>query len=164
MKEFMQLHVVLSRYCYYWNWWNYRRYLKVYLSSKLSANVRLDLGYENTVYIHTTLLPYIGASHEVKTKPTQHSVKELRGLGIQPDFIVCRSEHHIEKELKDKISLFCNVPTQNVISNYDVENLYELPRMLLDQKMDDLVLQHLQINAPAAHMDEWDALVTVLKT
>ena len=59
--------------------------------------VRLDLGYENTVYIHTTLLPYIGASHEVKTKPTQHSVKELRGLGIQPDFIVCRSEHHIEK-------------------------------------------------------------------
>lgn len=96
--------------------------------------VRLDLGYENTVYIHTTLLPYIGASHEVKTKPTQHSVKELRGLGIQPDFIVCRSEHHIEKELKDKISLFCNVPTQNVISNYDVENLYELPRMLLDQK------------------------------
>ena len=63
--------------------------------------VRLDLGYENTVYIHTTLLPYIGASHEVKTKPTQHSVKELRGLGIQPDFIVCRSEHHIEKELKE---------------------------------------------------------------
>ena len=125
--------------------------------------VRLDLGYENTVYIHTTLLPYIGASHEVKTKPTQHSVKELRGLGIQPDFIVCRSEHHIEKELKDKISLFCNVPTQNVISNYDVENLYELPRMLLDQKMDDLVLQHLQINAPAAHMDEWDALVNRVK-
>ena len=125
--------------------------------------VRLDLGYENTVYIHTTLLPYIGASHEVKTKPTQHSVKELRGLGIQPDFIVCRSEHHIEKELKDKISLFCNVPTQNVISNYDVENLYELPRMLLDQKMDDLVLQHLQINAPAAHMEEWDALVNRVK-
>ena len=125
--------------------------------------VRLDLGYENTVYIHTTLLPYIGSSHEVKTKPTQHSVKELRGLGIQPDFIVCRSEHHIEKELKDKISLFCNVPTQNVISNYDVENLYELPRMLLDQKMDDLVLQHLQINAPAAHMDEWDALVNRVK-
>ena len=125
--------------------------------------VRLDLGYENTVYIHTTLLPYIGASHEVKTKPTQHSVKELRGLGIQPDFIVCRSEHHIEKELKDKISLFCNVPTQNVISNYDVDNLYELPHMLLDQKMDDLVLQHLQIDAPAAHMDEWDALVNRVK-
>ena len=94
--------------------------------------VRLDLGYDNTLYIHTTLLPYIGASHEVKTKPTQHSVKELRGLGIQPDFIVCRSEKYIEQELKDKISLFCNVPTKNVISNYDVEVLYELPMMLLD--------------------------------
>lgn len=125
--------------------------------------VRLDLGYENTVYIHTTLLPYIGASHEVKTKPTQHSVKELRGLGIQPDFIVCRSEKHIEKELKDKISLFCNVPTQNVISNYDVENLYELPKMLLDQSMDELVLKHLQIEAPQADMEEWNALVNRVK-
>ncbi|MBM6930625.1 CTP synthase [[Clostridium] spiroforme] len=125
--------------------------------------VRLDLGYSNTVYIHTTLLPYIGASHEVKTKPTQHSVKELRGLGIQPDFIVCRSEKHIDKELKDKISLFCNVTTENVISNYDVENLYELPRMLLDQKMDELVLQHLQMEAPEADMREWDALVDRVK-
>lgn len=121
--------------------------------------VRLDLGYENTLYIHTTLLPYIGASHEVKTKPTQHSVKELRGLGIQPDFIVCRSEKHIEKELKDKISLFCNVPTQNVISNYDVEVLYELPMMLLEQHMDDLVLDHLRIEAPKADMNEWQNLI-----
>ena len=121
--------------------------------------VRLDLGYENTLYIHTTLLPYIGASHEVKTKPTQHSVKELRGLGIQPDFIVCRSEKHIEKELKDKISIFCNVPTQNVISNYDVEVLYELPMMLLEQHMDDLVLDHLRIEAPKADMNEWQNLI-----
>ena len=121
--------------------------------------VRLDLGYENTLYIHTKLLPYIGASHEVKTKPTQHSVKELRGLGIQPDFIVCRSEKHIEKELKDKISLFCNVPTQNVISNYDVEVLYELPMMLLEQHMDDLVLDHLRIEAPKADMNEWQNLI-----
>ena len=72
--------------------------LKVYLL--------LDIGYKNTLYIHTTLLPYIGASHEVKTKPTQHSVKELRGYGIQPDIIVCRSEKHIDQELKEKISLF----------------------------------------------------------
>ncbi len=125
--------------------------------------VRLDLGYENTLYIHTTLLPYIGASHEVKTKPTQHSVKELRGLGIQPDFIVCRSEKHIEKELKDKISLFCNVPTQNVISNYDVEVLYELPMMLLKQHMDDLVLDHLKIEAPKADMKEWQSLINRVK-
>ena len=125
--------------------------------------VRLDLGYDNTLYIHTTLLPYIGASREVKTKPTQHSVKELRGLGIQPDFIVCRSERFIEKELKDKISLFCNVPTQNVISNYDVEVLYELPIMLLKQHMDDLVLEHLRIEAPKADMKEWQSLIERVK-
>lgn len=125
--------------------------------------VRLDLGYDNTLYIHTTLLPYIGASHEVKTKPTQHSVKELRGLGIQPDFIVCRSEKYIEQELKDKISLFCNVPTKNVISNYDVEVLYELPMMLLDQHMDDLVLEHLRIEAPQPNMSEWENLIERVK-
>lgn len=126
--------------------------------------VRLDLGYENTLYIHTTLLPYIGASHEVKTKPTQHSVKELRGLGIQPDFIVCRSEKYIEQELKDKISLFCNVPTHNVISNYDVEVLYELPMMLSKQRMDELVLDHLRIEAPKADMQEWQKLIDRVKT
>ena len=125
--------------------------------------VRLDLGYEDTLYIHTTLLPYIGASHEVKTKPTQHSVKELRGYGIQPDIIVCRSEKHIEQELKEKISLFCNVPTKAVISNYDVEVLYELPMMLLDQHMDDLVLEHLRIDAPSADMNEWKELIDRVK-
>ena len=94
-------------------------------------------------------------SHEVKTKPTQHSVKELRGYGIQPDLIICRSEKYIAQELKDKISLFCNVPTKAVISNYDVNVLYELPIMLLEQHMDDLVLEHLKINAPKADMQEW---------
>ena len=125
--------------------------------------VRLDLGYENTLYIHTTLLPYIGASHEVKTKPTQHSVKELRGYGIQPDIIVCRSEKYIDQELKDKISLFCNVPVEAVISNYDVNVLYELPMMLLNQHMDDLVLKHLQIEAPKADMKEWNELIGRVK-
>lgn len=125
--------------------------------------IRLDLGYENTLYIHTTLLPYIGASHEVKTKPTQHSVKELRGYGIQPDIIVCRSEKHIDQELKEKISLFCNVPTKAVISNYDVDVLYELPIMLLEQRMDDLVLEHLKIEAPKADMKEWMKLIERVK-
>lgn len=125
--------------------------------------VRLDLGYEDTLYIHTTLLPYIGASHEVKTKPTQHSVKELRGYGIQPDIIVCRSEKYIDQELKEKISLFCNVPTKAVISNYDVDVLYELPMMLLQQNMDDLVLEHLRINAPQADMREWQQLIERVK-
>ncbi len=125
--------------------------------------VRLDQGYDNTLYIHTTLLPYIGASMEVKTKPTQHSVKELTGYGIQPDIIVCRSEHHISQELKEKISLFCNVPTKAVISNYDVDVLYELPIMLLDQHMDDLVLEHLHIEAPVANMKEWRELIERVK-
>lgn len=125
--------------------------------------VRIDLGYENTLYIHTTLLPYIGASHEVKTKPTQHSVKELRGYGIQPDIIVCRSEQYISDELKEKISLFCNVPTQAVISNYNVEVLYELPLMLKEQGMDDLVLNHLRMEAKPADMKEWNELVQRVK-
>ena len=125
--------------------------------------VRLDIGYKNTLYIHTTLLPYIGASHEVKTKPTQHSVKELRGYGIQPDIIVCRSEKHIDQELKEKISLFCNVPVEAVISNYDVDVLYELPMMLLEHHMDDLVLDHLRMTAPKADMTEWQQLIERVK-
>ncbi len=121
--------------------------------------VRIEKGYENTFYIHTTLLPYIGGSKEVKTKPTQHSVKELRGYGIQPDMIVCRSDRHVAHDLKEKISMFCNVPTECVISNYDVDVLYELPIMLHDQHMDDLVLRHLHLEAPEADMQEWDSLV-----
>lgn len=125
--------------------------------------IRIDLGYENTLYIHTTLLPYIGASHEMKTKPTQHSVKELLGYGIQPDIIVCRSEKHIDDDIKQKISMFCNIPVEAVISNYDVDVLYELPMMLLDQHMDDLVLNHLKINAPQANMQEWQHLIERVK-
>lgn len=125
--------------------------------------VKLELGFENTLYIHTTLLPYIGASKELKTKPTQHSVKELQGYGIQPDIIVCRSEYHISEELKEKISLFCNVPTKAVISNYDVDVLYELPLLLYNQGIDDLVLNHLKIDAPKADMKEWTDLVNRVK-
>lgn len=125
--------------------------------------VRIDLGYENTMYIHTTLLPYISASKELKTKPTQHSAKELRGLGIQPDIIVCRSEVAFDESIKNKISMFCNVPTRAVIANIDVDVLYELPVDLLNQHMDDLVLEHLRIEAPKADMAEWDALVERVK-
>jgi CTP synthase len=125
--------------------------------------VRLDLGYENTLYIHTTLLPYLGGSKEVKTKPTQHSVKELLGYGIQPDIIVCRSDHEITQELKDKISLFCNVPTKCVISNYNVDVLYELSTMLSNQHMDDIVLEHFGLEAPEADMTEWNAMIERVK-
>ncbi len=124
---------------------------------------RLDVGYENTLYIHTTLLPYIGGSKEFKTKPTQHSVKELRNYGIQPDIIVCRCEKEIDISLKEKISLFCNVPVEAVISNIDVDILYELPMDLLKQHMDDLVLNHLHIEAPQADMSEWEELIERVK-
>lgn len=125
--------------------------------------VRIDLGYENTMYIHTTLLPYIQASKELKTKPTQHSVKELRGLGIQPDIIVCRCEVDFDESLKDKISLFCNVPSKAVIANIDVDVLYELPIQLLNQHMDELVLNHLRIEAPRPNMEEWNSLIERVK-
>jgi CTP synthase len=125
--------------------------------------VRLDLGYDNTLYIHTTLLPYLGGSKEVKTKPTQHSVKQMLGYGIQPDIVVCRSDHEITQDLKDKISLFCNIPTKAVISNYNVDVLYELSSMLHKQHMDDLVLEHFHLEAPEADMKEWDELIERVK-
>ncbi len=125
--------------------------------------VGLDLGHDNVLYIHTTLLPYIRASKELKTKPTQHSVKELRNYGIQPDIIVCRSEVPFDDSIKNKISLFCNVPAKNVIANLDVDVLYQLPMDLLAQKMDDIVLDQLKIVAPKADMSEWSSLIDRVK-
>lgn len=121
--------------------------------------IRSDLGRENVCYIHCTLLPYIKAAGEMKTKPTQQSVKELRGLGIQPDIIVVRNEFALTDELRAKISLFCDIPKQNVIESRDVSNLYELPVNLKAQKIDDIVLKHFGLSAPEADMTEWLALV-----
>ena len=121
--------------------------------------IRSDLGRENVCYIHCTLLPYIKAAGEMKTKPTQQSVKELRGLGIQPDIIVVRNELALTDELRAKISLFCDIPKQNVIESRDVSNLYELPVNLKAQKIDDIVLKHFGLSAQEADMTEWLALV-----
>ena len=121
--------------------------------------IRSDLGRENVCYIHCTLLPYIKAAGEMKTKPIQQSVKELRGLGIQPDIIVVRNELALTDELRAKISLFCDIPKQNVIESRDVSNLYELPVNLKAQKIDDIVLKHFGLSAPEADMTEWLALV-----
>ena len=121
--------------------------------------IRSDLGRENVCFIHCTLLPYIKAAGEMKTKPTQQSVKELRGLGIQPDIIVVRNELALTDELRAKISLFCDIPKQNVIESRDVSNLYELPLNLKAQKIDDIVLKHFGLSAPEADMTEWLALV-----
>ena len=121
--------------------------------------IRSDLGRENVCYIHCTLLPYIKAAGELKTKPTQQSVKELRGLGIQPDIIVVRNELALTDELRAKISLFCDIPKQNVIESRDVSNLYQLPLNLKAQKIDDIVLKHFNLTAKEADMEEGTSLV-----
>ncbi|MUK58452.1 CTP synthase, partial [Pseudomonas aeruginosa] len=101
--------------------------------------IRSDLGRENVMYVHCTLLPYIKAAGEMKTKPTQHSVKELRGLGIQPDLIVVRTEYEMTQDLKDKIALFCDINKESVIECRDADSLYEIPLQLSQQNMDDIV-------------------------
>ncbi len=100
-------------------------------------------GADDVIFVHVTLVPYIAAAHEVKTKPTQHSVKELRSLGVQPDFIVCRSDHEIAKGVRDKIALFCDVDPKEVIACTDAPSIYEVPLMLHDQGMDEMVLDRL---------------------
>tara|TARA_B100000035_G_scaffold315482_1_gene336898 strand:- start:488 stop:2119 length:1632 start_codon:yes stop_codon:yes gene_type:complete len=112
-------------------------------------------GRENTCYIHLTLLPYISTAGELKTKPTQHSVKELREIGIQPDILLCRSETEIPQEEKDKIALFTNVPKGSVISCIDSDSIYKIPQMLHAQKIDDIVCDILKIKSPQADLSGW---------
>lgn len=122
-----------------------------------------DFGAQNVMYIHCTLIPYIRAAGEMKTKPTQHSVKELRSLGIQPNIIVVRSEYEVSQDMKDKIALFCDIKASEVIEARDAETLYEVPLNLQQQHMDQIVLDHLGVEAPQADMTEWTALVDRVK-
>ncbi|MDP2315952.1 MAG: CTP synthase [Pseudomonadota bacterium] len=117
--------------------------------------MRADVGPENVLYIHVTLVPYIRAAGEMKTKPTQHSVKELLSIGIQPDILVCRSEKEIPKDLRQKIASFCNVGVNDVISAPDVENIYQLPLVFHDQGLDDRLLQRLNAWAMKPHLEKW---------
>jgi CTP synthase len=116
---------------------------------------RLELGYENTMFIHNTLVPYLKSAGESKTKPTQHSVLQLLGVGIQPDAIILRSEVPLPAGSKEKISLFCNVPTRGVFEADDLPNVYELPFRLREQGLDDYVLSHFGLTAPKADLREW---------
>ncbi|MGF7437856.1 CTP synthase [Lentilactobacillus senioris] len=120
--------------------------------------MRTEYGEENTFYIHTTLIPYLRAAGEMKTKPTQHSVKELRGLGIQPNMLVVRSEKPVTLDMKKKIALFCDVTPDAVVESLDAPTLYTIPLRLQEQGMDQQVLDHFQINAPKADMSEWEKL------
>jgi CTP synthase len=123
----------------------------------------MQYGRKNTMSIHVTLVPYIASAGEVKTKPTQHSVKNLLELGIQPDLLICRSEKKLTKDIRDKISLFCNVDSKSVISAYDCNSIYEVPLVFYKEKMDQIVLKRLHLPDKKIKLDEWEELVSNLK-
>jgi len=123
----------------------------------------LEFGRKNTMAIHVTLVPYISAAGEVKTKPTQHSVKKLLELGIQPDVLVCRSEKKLTKELRDKIALFCNVDSKSVMSAYDCSSIYEVPLVLFKEKLDLIVLKRLHLPDKKIKLEGWEKLVQEIK-
>ena len=125
--------------------------------------MRKDAGRDNVLYIHVTLLPYLGSTQELKTKPTQHSVNELRRIGIQPDIIICRSDYPIADNLRDKISLFCDVDKEAVIPLVTVSTVYEVPLVLEEHGMGNLIAERLSLNAKGEDLSEWRNMVTRLK-
>jgi len=124
---------------------------------------RYDIGRNNSLFIHVTLVPYIKTAGEVKTKPTQHSVKELRAIGIQPDILLCRTQSVLNKDLKEKIALFTNVPTDAVITAKDVKSIYEVPVLFHKEGLDDKILELLNIWTGAPRMEPWENLVQKIK-
>jgi len=125
--------------------------------------IKYDVGRENVCFIHVTLVPYLGKAGELKTKPTQHSVKELRSIGIQPDLIVCRSEKPLSQEMKDKVALFCNVDEGAVIQNLDAENIYEIPLLLHAEGLDTMVCEKLRLECKDIDNTQWTSMVNNLK-
>jgi CTP synthase len=125
--------------------------------------IRFELGRDDTAYVHLTLIPYLKAAGELKTKPTQHSVMKLREIGIQPQILICRSEHAISKEMKRKIALFCNVDADCVIQNLDVETIYEAPLRLHAEGLDDKLAELLNIWSRAPSLEVWERLVERIK-
>ncbi|MEK3884121.1 CTP synthase [Paenibacillus sp. PL2-23] len=126
--------------------------------------IKSDIGRDNVMYIHVTLIPYIKAAGEVKTKPTQHSVKELRSIGIQPNVIVCRTEYPLAEDMKRKIGLFCDIDANAVIECRDASTLYEVPLMLREQGLDEIVVSHLKLTTDQPDMAEWESLVKRVKS
>ena len=124
---------------------------------------QLNVGHDNAILIHVTLIPYLKASEELKTKPTQASVKELQGMGIQPDVLVCRSEHELTEDIKEKIALFCNVPVSHVLQNLDVEYLYEAPLAMEREKLADVVLSSLRLENRKPDLSDWEEMVESLR-
>ena len=123
----------------------------------------IEMGHDRAVYVHLTLVPYIATSSEIKTKPTQHSVKELRSIGIQPDILVCRSEQPLPSDERKKIALFTNVQEKAVISAYDADDLYKIPAMMHEQGLDEIVTNQLRLDLPPADLSEWQRIVDAKK-
>ncbi len=121
--------------------------------------MRQELGRENTVFIHVTLVPWIGAAQELKTKPTQHSVKEMLSIGIQPDILLCRSDRPLSHEIKGKIALFCNLEERAVVAARDVDSIYEVPLNFAEEGVDTLILRYLHLEPREANLDRWRELV-----
>ena len=122
-----------------------------------------DVGRENVLYVHLTLVPYIGAAGELKTKPTQHSVNKLREIGIQPHILLCRTDRYLPPELKGKIAMFCNVEKDAVITAKDVETIYEVPIVFRKEGLDELIVRLLQLETGPPNLREWDAMVQKIK-
>lgn len=123
----------------------------------------VDVGRENCLFIHVTLVPYLSASAELKSKPTQHSVKEMLSIGIRPDIIVCRTEHPLTEDIKNKIALFCDVSKDCVIENNNCDILYAVPMMLREQKMDEVVIKKLGLNCGEPDLTDWEAMLDALR-
>jgi CTP synthase len=126
--------------------------------------MRVELGDDKTLFIHLTLVPFIASAGELKTKPTQHSVKELRTIGIQPDVLICRSERAVPKGERRKIALFTNVHEDAVISAVDADSIYRIPMLLHEQGLDDIVVRKLRLDVPAANLSEWQNVVAALSS
>jgi CTP synthase len=124
---------------------------------------RHEVGRENAIFVHVTLVPWINAAQELKTKPTQHSVKELREIGIQPDLLLCRSERVLSAEIKEKIALFCDVDVENVISAFDVDSVYAVPLGFAEQGVDDRILRLLRLETGPRRLEEWTAMLDRLR-
>src|SRR4029077_15936940 len=124
---------------------------------------RQDVGRDNCIYVHLTLVPFIGAAGEHKTKPTQHSVRDLRSIGIQPDILLCRTDRFLDPDLKRKIALFCDVAEEAVITAKDVSTIYEVPVVLAAEGLDQIVLKYLHLPQTQRHMEAWEDLVSRIK-
>src|SRR5450755_4531444 len=121
--------------------------------------LRHELGRDNTLFVHVTLVPWIAAAQELKTKPTQHSVKELRAIGIQPDILMCRSDHPLSQDMKEKIALFCDVDEEAVATAVDVASVYECPLVFAEQNLDEIALRLLAMDAPPRDLTRWREMV-----